>query len=84
MKYWMKPDIYFEPHDIWIGVYWKTRSRKKGTSIFTLYICPLPMLVIRISRLSFNFSEMEREKPPRATPLPTIDELQGVWKEVER
>lgn len=33
--------IYFAWYDMWIGAYWDTFDR-------TLYICPIPMLVIKI------------------------------------
>lgn len=34
-------EIYLEPRDIWIGVY---------VAKTAIYVCPLPFLVIRISR----------------------------------
>lgn len=34
-------EVYLEPRDVWIGVY---------VSPDAVYVCPLPFLVIRISR----------------------------------
>jgi len=34
-------EIYVEPRDIWVGVYVAEKA---------VYACPLPMLVVRISR----------------------------------
>lgn len=34
-------EVYLEPRDIWIGVY---------VAADAVYICPLPLVVIRISR----------------------------------
>lgn len=34
-------EIYLEPRDLWVGAYVNQRA---------VYVCPLPMLVIRISR----------------------------------
>lgn len=45
----MHMKIYFEPRDLWVGIYW-TRD---GT-IMRLYICLLPMLPIRISWWSYS------------------------------
>lgn len=43
----------FEPHDIWIGAYWKYEPRKKLEPLFVnnqlkIFICILPMLPIRL------------------------------------
>jgi hypothetical protein len=34
-------EIYLEPRDIWVGVY---------VAEDAVYVCPLPMMVIRVSR----------------------------------
>ncbi len=39
----MKVRVYWAWYDLWIGAYWDRRGR-------TLYLCPLPTLVIRIAR----------------------------------
>jgi len=36
--------IYFEPRDIWVGVYWN----KDCDWILSVYICILPLLPIRL------------------------------------
>ena len=37
----MKVRLFFEWFDMWVGVYWSKESR-------TLYICPLPMVVLAL------------------------------------
>lgn len=39
-------EIYLEPRDLWIGVFIGRGGRHHGGA---LYLCPLPMLVVRIS-----------------------------------
>lgn len=40
-------EIYLEPRDVWVGVFVApVKSGQRGA----IYICPLPCLVIRISR----------------------------------
>ena len=39
----MRVRFFFAWFDMWIGAYWSKESR-------TLYICPLPMCVLAISR----------------------------------
>ncbi len=46
--------IYFAPYDFWIGVFFSREHPR------TLYICPLPMLVIRV-RLEAGEWEVPRE-----------------------
>lgn len=38
----MKITVFFAWYDLWIGAYWNRTFK-------VLYICPLPMIVIRIS-----------------------------------
>lgn len=33
--------VYFAWYDLWIGAYWSRKDR-------TLYVCPLPFVVIRV------------------------------------
>jgi hypothetical protein len=42
----MKPNVqvYFEPRDVWVGVYW-TRN---AFSELVVYVCLVPMLPIRL------------------------------------
>ena len=45
--------IEFNPHDIWVGVYWKREFSRKfeeeqNLKWFTFYICIIPTLPIRI------------------------------------
>jgi hypothetical protein len=40
--------IKFNPHDIWIGIYWR-RSTSLWRQITDIYVCVLPMLPIHIS-----------------------------------
>jgi len=42
-----KIKIFFEPRDIWVGLYWK-RIEYSGGNIWDLYICLIPMLPINI------------------------------------
>jgi hypothetical protein len=39
----MKASLFFAWYDLWIGAYYDRKNR-------TLYICPLPMIVIKIER----------------------------------
>lgn len=39
----MRVRVRFCWYDLWVGAYWDRAER-------TLYVCPLPMLVIRIRR----------------------------------
>ena len=41
----MKVTIFFAWYDFWVGAYYDRKSR-------TLYICPLPMLVIKLEAQS--------------------------------
>lgn len=43
-------DVYFDRHDAWIGAYWTHRADGSFMRL-TIYICPLPFLVIRLMRL---------------------------------
>lgn len=38
----------FEPHDVWVGFYWRWWARGRSPSCFKLWICVLPMLPIRL------------------------------------
>jgi len=51
-----RPSIYLEPHDLWIGVY---------VAPAAVYVCPLPMLVLRWSRPS---RPMTRRNGPAVAP----------------
>jgi hypothetical protein len=37
--------VYFDPHDLWIGVFWRRRYIAEPWAV---YICPIPTLVIRL------------------------------------
>ena len=51
----MKIRIFFAWYDIWIGFYWNNLVK-------TLYICPIPMICIRISFLDWHLKrQRERE-----------------------
>ena len=39
----MRVKLMFKWYDFWVGAYWSAESR-------TLYICPLPMLVVALQR----------------------------------
>jgi hypothetical protein len=39
----MKVSLFFAWYDLWIGAYYDRKNR-------TLYVCPLPMIVIKIER----------------------------------
>lgn len=43
----------FEPRDLWVGVYWTTDPWPKGP-IVRVYLCLVPMLVIRFSWWRIN------------------------------
>jgi hypothetical protein len=44
---WFRIGIRFDPHDIWIGVYWKIdKPEFFGPWTYRIYICVLPMLPI--------------------------------------
>lgn len=42
---WERVRFNWEPRDLWIGVYYKADARR-----FTLYVCPLPAMVLRVVR----------------------------------
>lgn len=47
---WCEPEVCrvtFEPRDAWVGVYWTDSSTRWRRSL-TVYVCPLPMLPIRM------------------------------------
>lgn len=44
----MSIHILFEPHDLWIGVYWRT-FMEGGDKMLQLYVCILPTLPIQIT-----------------------------------
>ena len=53
--YWKGP--YWEPRDIWIGVYWdSTRDRLMGASVGVrrvhVYVCIAPCLPVRLTWVS--------------------------------
>lgn len=38
-------DLKFEPHDLWVGVYWKvTRSVESSYRCLKVYVCIVPTL----------------------------------------
>lgn len=37
----MKVQVFFAWYDLWVGAYWARTTR-------TLYVCPIPMLVIEL------------------------------------
>jgi len=37
----MRIRVFFAWYDLWVGAYWSQQSR-------TLYLCPLPMLVVSV------------------------------------
>lgn len=41
----VKVKIYFEPRDLWIGVYWD----RKGSILTHVYVCLVPCLPIRFT-----------------------------------
>lgn len=41
--------VLFEPRDLWVGVYWT-----KTVWTFTVYICIIPMLPIKLNWYDFN------------------------------
>lgn len=43
--------LLFEPHDLWIGAYWK-RYVEMGNRVLVLYLCLIPMLPIRLAIIS--------------------------------
>lgn len=49
----MSVRVYFDRHDLWIGVFWRPRyvsGFSAGSFIrepWTVYVCPIPTLVIR-------------------------------------
>jgi len=44
-----KVRIFFEPRDLWVGVYWTKRAAYGHNQAETdVYICLLPMLPIRV------------------------------------
>lgn len=51
----MKLSCYFEPRDLWVGVYWDRRclthckcATCSGRKALHVYVCLLPTLVIRV------------------------------------
>jgi hypothetical protein len=44
-------ELKFDYHDLWMGIYWKSKISGR---FFNIYICILPMLPIRIGFLTFN------------------------------
>lgn len=50
--------IWFEPRDIWIGVYWKQEKFSDEKIIITnIYICIFPMLPLLISVVMWKISD---------------------------
>lgn len=50
MNWKPKIKIYFEPRDIWVGVYWsRSQSLTQLVDILRVYICIVPMLPIRLT-----------------------------------
>jgi hypothetical protein len=52
---WQGVNVGWQPHDIWLGVYWKFEEIFDGTDgdhdRLTLYICPLPCYLITLARV---------------------------------
>jgi hypothetical protein len=48
--------IWFEPRDIWVGVYWKHKDIRGEMFITDIYICVLPMLPLLISVVAWRKS----------------------------
>jgi hypothetical protein len=46
--YWWAVALLWEPRDLWVGVYWNTWW-ECGEQWVDLYVCPVPLLPIRIS-----------------------------------
>jgi hypothetical protein len=44
-RLWMRWP-YFEPRDVWVGVYVKERFWEGGARFQRLYICPVPTIVL--------------------------------------
>lgn len=42
--------IYFDPHDLWIGLYWKKSWWGDFIYFLDFFICPFPCLIIQITR----------------------------------
>lgn len=61
---------YFDKHDLWLGVYWKTQEMRRSTFMhkgngivqvstsITIYVCLLPTWVIQLSKQTHTTEEI--------------------------
>jgi hypothetical protein len=57
------PKIWFEPRDIWMGIYWKQKNISGQMVITDVYICLLPMLPLLISVVAWRKSAQHQMQP---------------------
>ena len=66
----MSVRFYFEPRDLWVGVYWAWPEADiyRPYVFYRVYICLLPTLCIRISwqREVESFKRFKRERRPNS------------------
>lgn len=57
MRRWSWKGPYWEPRDVWLGVYWTRETRTRGDELMldflSIYVCLVPCLPVRVRWYSF-------------------------------
>lgn len=48
---WRAPHIEFNPHDLWVGVYWEWEDKPLG-DLLSVYLCIVPCFPLSVTRLT--------------------------------